>query len=125
MKVVIVVFVEVFFLLLLMVGGVSIIGAGIDARNADATKSGYVAELENSNFSPRVIGGLFEDASTQGYDLTLTLYGDNGARTVVNEMADIPTAAGTYMARVDLGFSYSFPLLDSVPIPHSTVGYAR
>ena len=122
-------FLGLFFLLLLMVGGMSIIGAGIDARNADAAKTGYVAELENSNFSASVLNGVLADAANQGYTLKVDLYHQNpaGTRTTtqgVTSGAGIPDTADVYMAKLNLSFDYSFSMLNSVT-PHELVGYAR
>jgi hypothetical protein len=121
----------VFFLALLMVTGVSILSAGIDARNADAAKTGYIAEIENSNFAPSVINGVLDDAEQAGYDITLDLYhsrtpgatGDLVTRdvTTADEIGD---TSDVYMARVQLDFDYAFPLLKSVT-PHTLIGYAR
>lgn len=122
-------FLGVFFLVLLMVGGMSIIGAGIDARNADAAKTGYIAELENSNFSASVLDGILANAKDQGYALKVDLYHQNasGVRVVspaVTAGAGIPDTSDVYMARLDLSFDYSFSLLNAVT-PHQLVGYAR
>jgi hypothetical protein len=122
-------FLGLFFLLLLMVGGMSIIGAGIDARNADATKTGYVAELENSNFSASVLKGVLADAAGQGYDLKVDLYHQtpSGTRTMtqgITTSAGIPNTSDVYMAKLNLSFDYSFSMLNSVT-PHELVGYAR
>lgn len=122
-------FLGVFFLILLMVGGMSIIGAGIDARNADAAKTGYIAELENSNFSASVLNGVLANASDQGYELKVDLYHQDtsGERQVsrgITTAAGIPDTSDVYMARLDLSFDYSFSLLNTVT-PHQLIGYAR
>lgn len=122
-------FLGLFFLALVMVGGMSIIGAGIDARNADAAKTGFIAELENSNFSASVLDGVLAKAKDQGYDLKVDLYHQNaaGTRTVspgITAGAGVPDTSDVYMARLDLSFGYSFPLLNTVT-PHQLVGYAR
>ena len=122
-------FLGVFLLLLLMVGGMSVIAAGIDSRNADATKTGYIAELENSNFSASVLGGVLADAASQGYALKVDLYHQDpsGARTMtqgITNTAGVPDTSDVYMAKLNLTFDYSFPMLNSVT-PHELVGYAR
>lgn len=121
----------VFFLALLMVTGLSILSAGIDARNADAAKTGYIAEIENSNFAPSVIAGVLDDAKTGGYDISLDLYhspersasGDLVTRDVTTP-EQVGDTSDVYMARVQLGFDYTFPMLDAVT-PHTLIGYAR
>jgi hypothetical protein len=121
----------VFFLALLMVTGLSILSAGIDARNADAAKAGYIAEIENSNFAPSVIAGVLDDAKTGGYDVALDLYhspersasGDLVTRDVTTA-GEIGDTSDVYMARLRVGFDYTFPMLD-VAAPHTLIGYAR
>lgn len=122
-------FLGVFFLILLMVTGVSILGAGIDSRNADASKTSYIAEMENSHFSASVLQEVLVNAQAEGYVLTVDLYRQDatGARTIskgITAGAGIPDTSDVYMAKLDLTFNYSFPLLNAV-IPHQLVGYAR
>lgn len=122
-------FLGLFFLVLLMVGGMSIVSAGIDARNADATKTSYVAEIENSDFSASVLGGIIADASEDGYAVKVDLYHQDpaGTRKVtpgITSASGIPDTSDVYMARLELSFDYTFPLLNAVT-PHQLVGYAR
>lgn len=122
-------FLGLFFLTLLMVGGMSVIGAGIDARNADASKTSYIAEMEDSNFSASVLQGVLLSAQDEGYILSVDLYKQDaaGVRTVaqgVTAATGVPDTSDVYMAKLDLTFDYSFPLLNSVT-PHQLVGYAR
>ena len=122
-------FLGIFLLTLLMVGGMSIIGSGIDARNATATKTGYIAELENSNFSASVLSGILSDAEDQGYKLSVDLYhqdpsGTRKTTAGVTGASGIPNTTDVYMAKLNLGFDYSFKLLNTTT-PHELVGYAR
>lgn len=119
----------IFFLAILMVGGISIINAGIDARNADASKSGYIAEIENSNFSAEVMRSVFAEAESEGYELSIDLYHEtlDGQRRVDKGITSgdaIPDTSDVYMARLHLGFNYSFVLFD-VAAHHELIGYAR
>lgn len=116
-------------LALLMIGGISIINAGIEARNADATKAGYIAEIEASNFSSDVLQSVLTEAETAGYDISFDLYRQaaDGTRTVTEAAtgaATIGDTADVYMVRMSLGFSYSFALFD-VAAHHELIGYAR
>lgn len=122
-------FLGLFFLALLMVGGMSIVSAGIDARNADASKTSYVAEIENSNFSASVLGGVIADAAEDGYAVSVDLYHQDpsGARAVtkgITSAAGVPSTSDVYMARLELKFDYTFALLNAVT-PHTLIGYAR
>lgn len=123
----------VFFLALLMITGLSIISAGIDARNADAAKTSYIAEIENSNFSSEVIGAVIDDAKASGYDITVDLYhsalrsGTSYDRSVtkgIRTAAGVGDTSNVYMAKVKLDFDYSFSILNVVT-PHTIFGYAR
>lgn len=129
MKEIFEVWLGVFFLALLMVGGMSIISAGIDARNADATKTNYVAEIQNSNFSASVIDGVMSDAAEDGYDVTIDLYRQDasGARSTTIGLTTgwgVPDTSDVYMAKVNLSFDYAFSLLNVVS-QQELVGYAR
>lgn len=129
MKEIFEVWLGIFFLALLMVGGMSIISAGIEARNADATKTNYIAELEDSNFSASVMSALLTDAQNNDYELSLDLYHQdiNGVRTTttgVRNSGSVPDTSNVYMAKVNLSFDYSFSLLNIVTA-HELIGYAR
>lgn len=122
-------FLGLFFLVLVMVGGMSVIGASIDARNADASKTSYIAEMENSNFSASVMSGVLADAADQGYELSVDLYHENpsGERTIsknISASTGVPNTSDVYMAKLNMSFDYSFALLNTVT-PHTLVGYAR
>lgn len=115
----------IFFLTLLLVAGVSIVGSGIDARNADAAKSAYIAEIEESDFSANVIASVLDEASDDGYDVSLCLYPENAApRCDVTTSDQVGDTSDVYMARVQLDFNYDFGLLNTV-IHHQLIGYAR
>lgn len=118
----------VFFLTILMAGSLSCISASIDAKNADASKTAYIAEMENSNFSSDVVQKIFEQAELDGYDVSMKLYhrqdsvGDS--ITIANSSADVGNTSDVYMARMELTFSYSFKFLNNVT-QHRLLGYAR
>lgn len=129
MKEIFEVWLGVFFLALVMVGGISIIGAGIDARNADATKTAYIAEIESSNFSGPVLTAVLDDARTQGYEASLDIYSRNDAGVAsitkgVTSASSIPDTSETYMVKVTLAFDYSFSLFNAVA-KSTLIGYAR
>lgn len=117
-----------FFLTLIMVGSLSCISASIDARNADATKTAYITELENSNYSKDTMVKVFEDAGKRSYTVRFSLYmNNNGSRSVktVSNVSELPSDTMTvYMARVELDFVYSVKLLNIME-PQTIVGYAR
>lgn len=122
-------FLGLFFLMLVMVGGMSIVGASIDARNANASKTSYIAEMEDSNFSASVLQGVLVEAEAEGYAVKVDLYRQDsaGVRTItkgVTAGAGVPDTSDVYMTKLDLTFDYTFGLLNAVT-PHQLIGYAR
>lgn len=118
------------------------ISAAIDYRNADATKTAYIAEMENSNFSSEVITKIYEQAEDDGYDVKMTLYHrqdylGNPAPTltttvdpsVASNPDSLKNAIGdtsdVYMIRVQLDFDYSFAFFNNAVTKHTLFGYAR
>lgn len=141
MKEIIEAFVGLFFFMLLTTTSLSVITASIDAKNADEIKSGYVTEMENSNFSAPVIQRIFAEAETEGYTIEMKLYhnqvGTSNLVTNVNAknadgtyksssvlVSEIGDTSDVYMVRLQVSFDYSFPLLNQVT-PHTIIGYAR
>lgn len=117
-----------FFLSILMVASLSCISASIDAKNADATKTAYIAEIENSNFSSNVIQAVFDQADADGYDVSMVLYhsptSPNPAPTTATRASEVGNTSDVYMVRLELKFNYTFQFLDSVT-QHTLLGYAR
>lgn len=146
MKEIIEAFVGLFFFMLLTTTSLSVITTSIDAKNADEIKSGYVTEMENSNFSAPVIQKIFAEAESEGYVVDMKVYHNQvGTSNLVTEVnaqkwdvaankyvyrsaSELATLIGNtsdvYMVRIQVTFDYSFPLLDVVT-PHTIIGYAR
>lgn len=121
--------VGVFMIMLLVTASVGCISASIDYRNADASKTGYIAEIENSNFSAPVMAKVFEHANEDGYTVKLRLYhrsvdGTSESITSPATAADIGNTDDVYMARLQLDFKYKFKMLNVVT-NRSLIGYAR
>lgn len=134
-------FLGIFFLLLLMVTGMSVISASITAKNADANLSAYVAEIEESNFSKSVMEAVFEDGASRGYRISMVLYDedDTGAMStrtldaadVLSYDADgnaIASISGStfdcYMVQIIVSFDYNFSLYNNVTA-HTLYRFAR
>ena len=129
MKEVMEAFLGLFFFMIIITGSMSVITAAIDAKNADAAKTGYIAEIENSNFSSTVLESIFEQAESEGYVVSMRVYhmqnsGLQSPPTDVNSSADIPNTSDVYMVRLQLTFDYKFHFLNSVT-RHTLIGYAR
>lgn len=117
-----------FFLIILCTASLSCIAASIDARNADANKSAYIAEIEESNFAGQVIESVFTSANNESYDVSMKLYhkhSDGSNTTTTATSADeVGNTSDVYMVKMQLTFDYSFPFLNSV-VSHTLIGYAR
>lgn len=116
-------FMGVFFMLLVLLLGTGVLSAQMDASNAISYKSDLVAELENSNYSPRVINGCIEQAIESGYEISIKTYKKGGAVQVYTS----PCAGDTrdvVMAEVILTYPYRIGFLNSVT-RHQVRGYAR
>lgn len=118
----------VYIMLLMIVASLSCISSAIDAKNADATKTAYVTELENSNYSKTTMTHIFEDAIKKNYTVTLALYQNDGTtRTIVEctDAASLPAdTMNVYMARIELKFNYTVALFNIME-PQAILGYAR
>ena len=142
-------FLGIFFIMLEMVTGMSVIAASITAKNADANLSAYVAEIEESNFAKSVVAAVFEDAYNRGYDITMVFYleSETGAMSTRSlSMSDLTpskqnntdrwridskqlenagvTFADVYMVQIKLSFDYNFSLYNNVT-PHVLYRFAR
>lgn len=142
-------FLGIFFIMLEMVTGMSVIAASITAKNADANLSAYVAEIEESNFAKSVVAAVFEDAYNRGYDITMVFYTESETGVMSTQsmsMSDLTpfkqnnsdrwiidpaqfnnsgiTFADVYMIQIKLSFDYNFSLYNNVT-PHVLYRFAR
>lgn len=74
-----------------------ILTVSVKTAAAKEYKAAVVAEIENSNFNPKVISGCIKQAADSGYTLEVN-------RCVYDERNDICTA------EVLLGYTYEIPL---------------
>lgn len=77
---------------------VSVLGVSSKVAAAKEYKAAIVAEVENSNFNPNVIGGCIEDAKGHGYTLEI-------------ETCRFGDGANRQMAEICLTYKYEIPLL--------------
>lgn len=71
METVIKTFVGLFFTMLLLILGIGMIAASVNARNAASFAADCTAQIENSDFSESVIESCGEEAEDRGYKLTV------------------------------------------------------
>jgi len=64
-----------FFITMLTIVSMACITASIDAKNADTTKTMYIAEIEDSHFAAQVLQNVFiQVAKDDKYDVKMTVY---------------------------------------------------
>lgn len=120
-------FLGVFFLVLAMVTGMSCISGAIDVRHADEAKVTYIQNIEDSNFSSRVMQQCFDSADKEGYKIDFVVYSDaDGTNTVrnVHSKSEVGDISNAYLVRMTLDFNYSMPLM-GIAAPHTLLGYAK
>lgn len=66
----------VFFMMVLMVTGISILFASINAKNADSFATSVTNRIRASYFDERVIEKCKSDAKAHDYELTVDVYTD-------------------------------------------------
>lgn len=116
-------FMGVFFLVLLLLTGVSIISVQLDVSAALDYKADIVTELENSNYHPQVINSCIRQAQENGYQLEIRTFVPGEASTVFVS----PNASDTrdvVMAEVILTYPYRMIFLETF-LEHQVRGYAR
>lgn len=102
----------VFFLIMLVFGGVGIAGAMANATAAQNFKVEVMERLEDCNYDATVINMYFREASRRGFDLSLKLcYSDgrvityNGAGVVKREGYIVNSGV------VTVGYDFEIPFL--------------
>lgn len=106
------VFLGVFFLLLLVFGGISITTASIDSADAEEFTADAAMIIGEHNFSPTVIEELQELAKERDYILTVNL-------------SDLDGDGTSDIGEVLLEYHYSISLVDYVTTNHYARAYAR
>ena len=118
-----------FFIVLVTVASVACITTSIDARNADAAVQAYVTEIEHSNFSPGVVGSVFDQASEDGYDdVSITVFERNDDGTTSQRVVTAPSNVGdthrAYMMKLTMSYDFMLDFLDASST-HTVTSYAR
>lgn len=112
-----------FLILLMTVTGIGIVAAEVEVTRAREFKSDVIIELENSNYNVNVLNACIQQAREIGYDLSVTLYGEDGT-AVDYEPGDALPADGIAFAEVILDYSYRTGPFGSL-MQHSIRGYGR
>lgn len=104
-------FIGIFFILVNVVTGVSIIGQGVEEHAAQNFHADVISEIENSNFAPSVIQSCIAQAEKEGYELT-----------VDNIIADADN--NVQMAEVTMKYKYDIDIFN-VTAEKEKRGFAR
>lgn len=91
-------FVGLFFSLILLILGIGIIAASVNARNAGAFAADCTTQIENSDFSDLVIADCRAEAEKRGYTLTV-------------EVKEQPENSGNKFGRLILAYPFQIPLI--------------
>ncbi|MGN0481961.1 MAG: hypothetical protein ACI4HI_00255 [Lachnospiraceae bacterium] len=105
-------FLGLFFLLLLVVLLTGILSMQVRVSNARDYHADAVAEIENSNFSPRVINACVQEAKSLGYDMKVTLYREEARAEVVTQQNPAKNTQEVYLASVEMEYPYQFLFLN-------------
>lgn len=118
-----------FFIIIAIVASVACITTSIDARNADAAVQAYVTEIEHSNFSPSVVGSVFDQAAEDGYDnVSIVVFERNDDGTMSQRVVTASDAVGdthrAYMMKLTMSYDFMLDFLDASST-HTVTSYAR
>ncbi len=106
-------FLAIFLILIAMFSFAGVISVTIDVQNARDYHASVVNEIENSNHAQSVINACKDEATTNGYTLTVTEYSSTSD--------DSPN---TKISKVVLSYSYSIDFLN-ISSNKEIIGYAR
>lgn len=118
-------FLGVFLTLFLTATSLGILSAYLEVMNAQDMQAGFVDEIENSDYHPTVLRDCIIQSEKAGYQLTITLFREDAAVTVIQSTGEIPASTeGTDMAKVEMKFPFRIPFL-GIQKNHKLVSYAR
>lgn len=118
-------FLGVFLTLFMAVVAMGVLTTYMEVMNAQDMQARIVDELENSNFNSSVMGACFEQCASAGYELAVTIYGEEGAVAAIHAKSEVPAAIeAVSMAKVELRFPMKSAFL-GIDQARTFVGYAR
>lgn len=116
-------FMGIFFLMMLLLLGVGILSAQMDVADALDYKSDMIAEIENSNYSPKVLNACIRQAMDNGYSVEIKTYTPEKS-TVTYTRPNVTDTTDVVMAEVIITYPYRIGILESVT-NHQVRGFAR
>lgn len=118
-------FLGVFLTLFMAVVAMGVLTTYMEVMNAQDMQARIVDELENSNFNSSVMGVCFEQCASAGYELAVTIYGEEGAVAAIHAKSEVPAVIeAVSMAKVKLRFPMKSAFL-GIDQSRTFVGYAR
>lgn len=115
----------VFLVLLLMITSIGVLSAFMGVISAQDLHGAIIDEVENSAYAKSVLEEAFEKTAQAGYQMTVTLFYQDGNRLFVSSKEEIPqdSMKASY-ARIELKFPLRIGFFQ-VNQNHVISGYAR
>jgi len=126
METVIKTYMGLFFLMLILTTGISIVKAQNGAENARDFRTQACIQLEDSNYEARTINSLIETASENNYELEIELQNANEGTYIITKSnpATIENTKNINGAVMKLKYYYELPIFTS-KTEHFLYGIAR
>lgn len=123
-------FLGIFFIVLLVVSGLSISVSMLNAANAKTFKANMITEIENSNFNYEVINECLGQGEEQGYEIEMTIYtedietGERNTENITDGSVNSADTKGAYMVEVLVTYINKMNIF-GIQDTHQLRGYAR
>ena len=118
-------FTGVFLVLYMMVTATGILGCFLQTIQAQNYHAVFIDEMENSNYSPRVIQECFEAAKETGYQLELILYHQNSPYEVITQVSEVPAKIeDVKLVKVNLDYTMELAFFQ-IELEQCLSAYAR
>lgn len=115
----------IFLIVFMVVCSVGILSAFVTVMDAQDLHARIISEIEDSDYSGNVIRENFEKAGEAGYQLSVTLFYENGDKAECHSGEEVPSGGGKVrQARIDLAFPFQVAFF-GINHMHSLSGYAR
>ena len=95
-------FMGLFLILIMIATSVGLLSSFFSVMAAQNLHAAMISEIEDSDYYPIVIKECFQIANEKGYDLEMTLYGEDNSIKECTCQSDVPTDVKMQMAKVTL-----------------------
>ncbi len=118
-------FTGIFIVLFMTASSMGILGAFLQVSKAQEYHATMIDELENSDYSGKVLTECLDVAAENEYEVEITLYEKNGGCITCTESENIPqTIPQIDMAKIDMKFTIIIPFL-GIENEQKLSGYGR